>query len=134
MSEILQIQPLGERGRDGSSSSTMPPAAQPVTPPTAAHAPARNATSATSAQRPEASQRPTVGAVRDAVETLNNAMMGAGRSLRFDFDPESALLVVAVVDDSSGEVLRQLPAEEVVEAARRSRNGSDELRLLQVTA
>jgi len=72
------------------------------------------------------SERPVVSerAMHQAVDKLNEAMIGANTSLRFRVDAQAELLVVSIVDDETGDVVQQMPAEDVVEAARRLHGGA----------
>lgn len=124
MTESLQIRPVVDAERDGI----------PTPVPYAATAPVPGTTGSTPADRGPTSAPADARAVSAAVDTLNQQMLGAGRSLRFNVDPQASLLVVSVVDESTGEVVRQLPGEDVVEAARRSRAGQTLTTLLQATA
>lgn len=54
-----------------------------------------------------------------AVETLNRALEAAQRDLRFQLDDESGRVIVQVVEPASGEVIRQMPSEEVLRMASR---------------
>ncbi len=55
--------------------------------------------------------------VRAASEAITQALERASRSLRFEVDESSGRTVVQVVETSSGEVLRQMPSEEVLRVA-----------------
>lgn len=60
---------------------------------------------------------------REAVETLNRAMDAAQRNLRFKLDEDSGRLIVQVVESVSGDIIRQIPNEEVLRMARRLGSG-----------
>lgn len=64
------------------------------------------------------SPRP-VEQTREAVETLNRALEVAQRDLRFQLDEDSGRVIVQVVEPASGEVIRQIPNEEVLRMASR---------------
>ena len=66
---------------------------------------------------------------REAVETLNRALEAAQRDLRFQLDEDSGRVIVQVVEPASGEVIRQIPNEEVLRMASRLGAG-DALRSL----
>ena len=55
--------------------------------------------------------------VRASSEAINRVLEDAGRNLRFEVDEASGLTVVQVVESSSGEVLRQMPSEEMLRVA-----------------
>lgn len=50
----------------------------------------------------------------DLADRLNERMQMMRRSLRFNVDDASGRVVVKVVDQDSGEVIRQIPSEEVL--------------------
>jgi|SoiMethySBSTD1v2_1073268.scaffolds.fasta_scaffold00030_98 flagellar protein FlaG len=54
----------------------------------------------------------TVARVQQSVEQFNS-------SLKIEIDPDSKQVIVKILNDQSGEVIRQIPAEEMVEIARR---------------
>lgn len=63
-------------------------------------------------------------AVVKAVGTLNRAQAyGPNRELTFSFDREAHRTVVRVVDSGDGQVLLQIPAEEVLRLARAAAAG-----------
>jgi len=54
----------------------------------------------------------------ELVEQIREAMPARSQSLRFQIDDVLDRPIVSVVDENSGEMIRQLPSEEVVRAAR----------------
>ena len=56
--------------------------------------------------------------VEKALETTNAALQSANNSLRFQMDKALKHPIVSVVDQNSGEVLRQFPSEEMVRVSR----------------
>jgi flagellar protein FlaG len=58
------------------------------------------------------------GDVTQAVSRLSDYVQSVRRDLQFRVDEETDRVVVSVVDPESGEVIRQIPAEEVVAVAR----------------
>lgn len=54
----------------------------------------------------------TVARVQQSVEQFNS-------SLKIEIDHDSKQVIVKVLNDESGEIIRQIPAEEMVEIARR---------------
>ncbi|PWN54550.1 flagellar protein FlaG [Abyssibacter profundi] len=118
MSEPIQISPVTDALRD-----------RPETP-------ARLVTSKVP-ERPEATAQDTRTPVsresaNRAVDKLNAALVGAQTSLRFRVDNEADLLVVSIVDDQTGDVVQQMPAEDVVEAAKRVQRG--DMHTLEIVA
>lgn len=57
-------------------------------------------------------------AVREAAESLKRRMSVFDRRLDFSVDHELDKVVVRVIDEGSGEVIRQIPPEEVLRAAK----------------
>ena len=53
----------------------------------------------------------------ELVEQIREAMPARSQSLRFQIDEVLDRPVVTVIDENSGEMIRQLPSEEVVRAA-----------------
>ena len=61
---------------------------------------------------------PTRQAVDQAARHIEDFVRSVGRSLDFSVDASSGHSVLRVVDPNSGEVIRQLPAEETLRIAR----------------
>ena len=59
-----------------------------------------------------------IEAVKAAVETLNARMKDSKWSLEFSMDDVAKRSVIRVIDKSSGDLIRQLPNEEVLRAVR----------------
>jgi flagellar protein FlaG len=57
--------------------------------------------------------------MRDAAEELQGYMESVRRDLRFNIDDDAGRLVIKVVDQKNGEVVRQIPSEEVLALLRR---------------
>lgn len=57
--------------------------------------------------------------VRKMVERMNERIQQATRDIRFSVDEESDRVVVKIVDHHSGEVVRQIPSEELLKLAER---------------
>lgn len=55
----------------------------------------------------------------DAVARLNEILGAAERSVRFRIDESSGKTLIYVVNASTGEIVRQIPAEQVLVLARR---------------
>ena len=56
--------------------------------------------------------------VRQAVEQINSFLSANARDLRFRLDESSGRTVITVVNPNTGEVIRQIPPEEMMAAAR----------------
>lgn len=57
-------------------------------------------------------------AVKEAVSRLNDYVQQLRRDLQFRVDEDVDRVVVTVVDSESGEVIRQIPSEEMLAVAR----------------
>jgi flagellar protein FlaG len=60
---------------------------------------------------------PPIVDVAKAVERLNELMASHQRSLRFSIDPSSGRTVITVINDATNEVVRQIPAPELLQIA-----------------
>jgi flagellar protein FlaG len=60
-----------------------------------------------------------------AVSSLNNAMQTVQRDLVFNLDEDSGRVVIKVMDSNSGELIRQIPTEEVLAIAASLQNYSE---------
>ena len=65
--------------------------------------------------------------IREAVTRINKIVQSIQRDLSFSVDNESGLTVIRVIDSGSGELIRQIPTEEVLAIAT-------QLRAVQETA
>jgi flagellar protein FlaG len=61
----------------------------------------------------------------DVVNELNDAILGVRRELRFSIDEDSGRAVVQVLDSETGEMIRQLPSDEVLAVSRHIREVLD---------
>jgi flagellar protein FlaG len=61
---------------------------------------------------------PAAADVAKAVLRANHAMSAMAASVQFFVDPETKTMVVKVVDTTNNEVLRQVPAQEMLDIAR----------------
>jgi flagellar protein FlaG len=66
---------------------------------------------------PDPPQPPVVDVER-AVERLNELMSSAQRSLRFRVDANSGRTVITVINETTQEIVRQIPSEEVLAVSR----------------
>ncbi len=57
----------------------------------------------------------------EVVNELNDAILGVRRELRFSIDEDSGRAVVQVLDSETGEMIRQLPSEEILAVSRHIR-------------
>lgn len=56
--------------------------------------------------------------LEDAFEQINAAMQAWDTGMRFEIDEDTQQLVVSIVDTKTGDVLRQIPSEEVLHVAK----------------
>ncbi|MCS0632684.1 flagellar protein FlaG [Telluria mixta] len=56
--------------------------------------------------------------VSAAVKKMNDAMLGSSQSLQFSIDEDSKDIVVKVIDQSTKEVVRQIPSKEALQIAK----------------
>jgi flagellar protein FlaG len=56
--------------------------------------------------------------VSAAVDKLNEAMAASSQSLKFEIDNDTKQIVVKIVDQSTDEVVRQIPSEEALQMAK----------------
>jgi flagellar protein FlaG len=52
--------------------------------------------------------------VRQAAETLNRQLEASAQNLRFSLDESTGKMIVRVVDTATGDVIRQVPSEELL--------------------
>lgn len=106
------------------------PATNAPTPPTPA-ASAANAGVAQATQQAAVEREPTLVEVKQAARQLETFMESMNRYLEFRVDQDSGRTIVTVKDKTTGDVVRQIPSEEVLRLAQnlggqggnRGRNG-----------
>lgn len=54
----------------------------------------------------------------DALDKVNQAMQNWDTGLRFEMDEDAQRLVVSIVDNETGEVIRKVPSEAVLKVAK----------------
>ena len=54
----------------------------------------------------------------EAFEEINAAMDAWSTGMRFELDEDTQQMVVSIIDTKSGDVLRQIPSEEVLHVAK----------------
>jgi flagellar protein FlaG len=64
-------------------------------------------------------QKPSFNAVKDAAEHGNSLLQAVNRNLQFQVDDSTREVVVKIVDSESGEVVRQIPSEEMLAFIKR---------------
>lgn len=70
------------------------------------------------------SQEPTSAAVRAAVQQIDSYLKSVDREVEFRIDEDTGRTVVTVRQAATGEVIRQIPNEEVLQLARHLDTGS----------
>ena len=105
-----------------------PPATTQAAPVDAARTSVVQATEQAAAQR-----EPTVVEVKQAARQLETFMASMNRYLEFRVDQDSGRTIVTVKDKSTGEVVRQIPSEEVLRLAH-NLGGKGRTGLLNQTA
>jgi len=82
-------------------------------------APAPSTAAASSAASSQAaSPPPTNEGVKQAVAAINDTIKSFTRDVEFATDSDSKSTVVKVMDNKTGEVIRQIPSEEVLTIAK----------------
>jgi flagellar protein FlaG len=107
----MNIQPVGASSVPRVDERSAQPAAQ------AGAATASTATTGTSATTSATGATPSRDDVSSAVQKMNEAL-GSSQSLEFSIDEDSKDLVVKVVDQSTKEVVRQIPSKEALQIAK----------------
>jgi flagellar protein FlaG len=64
--------------------------------------------------------------VLEAVQNLNDFVQKTRRELNFSVDEQTGRTVVKVIDHETKDVIRQIPAEEILDVARRVAEQNDE--------
>ena len=80
--------------------------------------PSVGATESASKSKPADGAKPSHEDVSAAVKKMNDAMLGSSQSLQFSIDEDSKDIVVKVIDQSTKEVVRQIPSKEALQIAK----------------
>ncbi|MBI5429632.1 MAG: flagellar protein FlaG [Nitrosomonadales bacterium] len=67
---------------------------------------------------PEAAKHPSSAQLQSAVQTVNKALQQSVRNLEFSIDSDSKRTIVKLVDSETGDVIRQIPSEEMLAISR----------------
>jgi flagellar protein FlaG len=94
---------------------------------------AANAGVAQATEQAAVKREPTVVEVKQAARQLETFMQSMNRYLEFRVDQDSGRTIVTVKDKSTGEVVRQIPSEEVLRLAH-NLGGKGHTGLLNQTA
>ena len=68
--------------------------------------------------QPPAQQKPDYDTINHAIEDFNKKMAMMGSHIRIEFDKETNMKVVKVIDDATKEVIRQIPSEQMLRIAK----------------
>jgi flagellar protein FlaG len=81
---------------------------------------------------PQPSPEEASAAVRAAAKQIDSYLKSVGREVEFRVDDQTGMTVVTVRETATGDVIRQIPNEEVLQLARRFESGSGALLDLKV--
>lgn len=59
-----------------------------------------------------------VNTLNDTLDQINNSLQAWSTGIRFNMDDEAQRLVVSIVDNTTGEVLRTVPSDAVIQIAK----------------
>ncbi len=120
---ISQVAPVvgmnPTKGASGLAQSQPVKANTPVQPSGGAEEPRKADVSAATELNGRSSQAVDEQAVEEIVEDLNEFAQQVERQLQFSVDRQSGKTVIRVVDRATEEVVRQIPADEILELQRR---------------
>lgn len=103
---------IGNSGTPGSSGAAVLPAAPQGVPQPAVRVPA-------AVSEPTPQQQPQPEQVQKAVESIKQMIEAkAPNSLAFSIDDSTGKTIVRITDAQTGEMIRQIPSEEMLEIAR----------------
>jgi len=71
---------------------------------------------------PKISLKDAILKIKEAIEILNETLASKDRSIRFRVDETIDRSIITVVDEKTGEVVRQLPSEEMLQVAHNIEN------------
>jgi flagellar protein FlaG len=60
----------------------------------------------------------SAGKLQQSLEEINNVLAGFSISVQFQIDPDYKELIVKVVDQATGELIRQMPTADVVRISK----------------
>ncbi|MDD5247964.1 MAG: flagellar protein FlaG [Rhodocyclaceae bacterium] len=63
-------------------------------------------------------QQPTAQQLQEAIKAMESVIQPKASALQFSVDSESGSTVVKIVDGQTGDVIRQIPSEEVIRIAQ----------------
>jgi flagellar protein FlaG len=99
----------------GASQAVLPLGRSAQTEPSATQVNSANSITAPSAI---AEQQPSPAQLKGAVDNFNKVMQQANQSLEFSIDSDTKKPVIRLIDTETGELIRQIPSEEMLAIAR----------------
>lgn len=72
----------------------------------------------TQASQPQATHAPTTQEVQEAVNEMVKVVQPKANNLQFSIDQSTGKTIVRVTDSSTGDLVRQIPSEEVLDIAK----------------
>lgn len=66
----------------------------------------------------DALDKPDAKRVLESIENINKVMAGFSISVQFKIDPDYKELIVKVVEQETGQLIRQIPTEDVVKMSK----------------
>jgi flagellar protein FlaG len=60
--------------------------------------------------------------VKEAVDTISHVAKISNRNIKIEFETDTDIMIVKVIDGETGEVIRQIPAEELVALSRHAKD------------
>jgi flagellar protein FlaG len=112
---IMDIRPLGSYSQSGQRVSETGNFSADL--PSVAARQAAAPVQTVNAAQPSA-QIPSTNQVNDAVKQINDALKALSQNLEFSFDSDINRAIVKVVDQQTGDVIRQMPTPEALELAK----------------
>jgi len=64
------------------------------------------------------SDKPTAKQVQQSLDDINKVLAGFSISVQFKVDPDYKELIVKIVDQDTGKLIRQIPIEDVVKMSK----------------
>lgn len=62
--------------------------------------------------------KPSIKQVQQSLDDINTVLVGFSISVQFKADPDYKELIVKVVDQETGKLIRQIPTEDVVKMSK----------------
>lgn len=88
------------------------------TPPPAPIKPSADPVAVPSSSVQQPGSAPSLAQLAEAVKEINTKLQARSQNIEFSVDSDNQRTIVKVVDQSTNEILRQIPSEEVLEIAK----------------